>query len=328
MKLLSLLPQLMVTLAAFLMVLLAKYLQHDEIMLPSLGALLTGTWLVKTNLWHYSKLKLFVSLPLAATIGLLLSLFIASASYAFVCPSIYIAFLITASILIVGRTQIYPCFGAAILPVLLQTTSWFYPLSVLIIAIVLCLGRALLERLHVLSSLSETEFSDFPKHKRERAAHYLQASFGLLPVLFLVACVSEQDMLLAPMFVTYATFCNHHSTFTNYPFQTWLQLFIAIGTGSLTCLLAQFAATFPPLSTHAPLLSGLFAAHAIVITMLIGRAFHRLFPPAMSIALTPFLVNVHPWFFLYVPCMMAYFIFIAWIMRNHPAYKNMDLKYL
>ncbi len=290
---------------------------------------MTGAWLVDSNLWHFSKRWLVISLPSAAVIGLLLSIFVASANYIYVYPCIYIAFLLTAGILILGRTQIYPCFGAAILPILFQTTSWIYPISVLCMALVLCAGRTLLEHLGARARLPKSEFSDLPEHRRERVVYYFQTSLGILPALILVLAIGDHFMLLPPMFVTYATFCNHRSAFIGHAKQTWFQLCMATLTGSLLSLAASSAFNTKLDETVSQLIFALAAALSVLITIFIGkRCKPDLFPPAMSLALTPFLIKFYPWLLLYAPCMTAYFIIIAIVMQSHPAYKNQDLKYM
>ncbi len=327
-KILSLLPQIMVFMSAFLLVFLMKFLGHPEIMLPTFGALMTGAWLVKTNLWHYNKRRLILFLPLSAVIGLLLSIYFGSLNPLYVYPCLYVAFLATAAVLIFGRTQIYPCFGAAVLPILFQMTSWLYPLSVFILALVLAAGRILLERLELLPHLPEGEDSDFPKRRRERIKYYLLTSLGVIPALIFVPFMGDHFWLLPPMFVTYTTFCNQHSSFTKYPVQTWIQICIAVSVGLVLCGLENtyFASILD--ATGFCVVYALGAGVAVLVTMCVGRRFHLLFPPAMSFALTPFLTGFNPWIFLYVPVMCSYFIAISWLMRRHPAYSNGDLKYL
>ena len=321
-------PVAMVAAAAFAMVFLSDYLGHPDIMLPSLGAFMTGAWLVDTNLWHYSKRVLFLAMPLAATIGLCLSILFASRDALLIYPAVFVAFLLTAGVQIFGRTQIYPCFGAAILPILLQTTSWVYPLSVLCMAGILCAGRAILERTRIRQPLKASEFSDFPEHRRHRLLYYFELSLGLIPALAFVPFVGDHFLLIAPMFVTYATFCNHHSTFVRHPVQTWAQLSLAMAVGSGL----SFAVLYLGSSLSGTAFSAVFAvAAACAVLLTIGNSrvfFHRIFPPAMSVALTPFLIRENPWLLLYVPCMMAYFIFAAWVIRSHPAYSSRDLEYM
>lgn len=318
------LPPCFVILGATAMVGIAHASHHLELMLPSFGALMTGTWLVDENLWHYSKRTLLLCVPSAATIGTLIAALGASYSYTIVYPSLYLAFLATASLLILTRSQIYPCFGAAALPILFRTTSPAYPLSILTLTLLLILGRTCLEHAHLRSPLPH---SKFPQSRRKRALYYLQISLGLIPALLFAAIADNHFLILPPLFVTYASFCNAHASFTQYPLQTWLQILLAITVGMLFCTLAQslsFNASLPA----EPLLAAIAAALTVSTMLFIGKCFHRLFPPAMSFALTPFLIGSLPLLVLFVACMTAYFIAIAHLMRKHPAYQNEDLHYL
>ena len=328
-KCLTMLPPAMVIITAFGMVFLAQWLGHPEIMLPTLGALMTGAWLVSDNLWHYSRRHLALCPPLAAITGTILSNLVCATDTVFMYPALYVAFLLTALILIFSRTQIYPCFGAATLPILFHTTSWVYPLSVTVMALSLCAGRTLLEHTHCVEPLKGSGFSPLREKRRVRIAYYLQTSLGLLPALILVPCIGDHYLLLPPMFVTYATFCNQHSSFTQCQVKTWAQISLAIVTSSLLSLVMGFAFDTELTTTTSQALFALGAGLSVAVTALIGKkAFHKLFPPAMSFALTPFFVHFNPWLMLYVPVMCAYFIFIAWLMRNHPTYANGDLHYI
>ena len=326
-SLVRILPVLMAAVAAMVMVFSSRYWVMPQIMLPTFGALLTGTWLVRSNLWHYNKRRLFISLPAASLAGLLLSKTLAANDYFWVYPSLYVAFLGTAVILIAGKTQIYPCFGAARLPLLFQTTSWLYPLAVFIMAVMLCAGRSFLERIGALDSLNPSGFHDLPEQRRERAIYYLQMSLGLLPALIFVPIAGDHFLLLPPLFVTYASFCNQNSTFTHYPVQTWLQLCVAFFMGSLAYWSLGHLTQELPHVYVAPII-GLAAGVMVVLMVGVGRVFHKLFPPAMSMALTPFLIDFYAPCLVYVPIMAAYFIFVAWLVRTHPAYRSRDLNYM
>ena len=319
----------MAILAAMILIFVAYATDKHEIILPTFGALLTGAWLVPTNLWHYHRMNLIVCLTLSACVGLIISILISGLDYIAVYPSLYIGFLIAACILIFGRNQIYPCFGAMVLPILLRTTSWYYPLSVFCIALTLVGGQKLLEWIGVREPLDEGEFPEHRQHRRERLLYYLQTSLGLIPALILVAWSGNHWFLLPPLFVTYATFCNAQSTFTKYPIQTWGQLVIASVTGNLAFYTAgKIYELYELLPMAYNIIISLMVGVAVLITMLVGKLFHRLFPPAVSLAITPFLVQFNIYMPACVAVTSAYLIFIAWSMRTHPAYKGMDLKYL
>lgn len=326
-RVLKKLPGMVSVLATMMLIYVAYVSERNEIILPTFGALCTGAWIVPENLWHYHKINLIVSLPLAATVGLLISLLIGNMEYIAVYPSLYVGFLAAACILIFGRTQIYPCFGAMTLPILLRTTSWLYPLSVFLIAVTLVIVQRLLEMAGARAPLTQGEFPEHRQHRRERFIYYIQTSLGLIPALVLVAWSENHWFLLPPLFVTYATFCNAKSAFVRYPVQTWGQLILAAGLGNFAFWLALLANQYVA-SYFAPVIVAAMAGGAVFITIGLGRVFHRLFPPAVSLVITPFLIQFHPLLPLYVAVTSAYLILAAWAMRTHPAYRGKDLRYL
>ena len=330
----KLLPHIASILAAMGLIFLAYALDRHEIILPTFGALFTGAWLVPENLWHYHRGNLIVSLTLASVSGLLISLAIHDMDYVAVYPSLYVGFLLAACILIFGRTQIYPCFGAMTLPILLRTTSWYYPLSVFCMGLTLVAVQKLLELARAREPLAQGEFPEHRQHRRERLVYYLQTSLGLIPALILVALSENHWFLLPPLFVTYATFCNAQSAFVKYPIQTWGQLVVASAIGNAAVYAAGILESTIHINDAAGeplLLSGmmsLMAGIAVALMIVFGRFCHRLFPPAVSLVLTPFLIQFNPYMPLFVAITASYLIFIAWCMRTHPAYRGKDLKYL
>lgn len=320
----------MCALAIMGMVGVSHALCMPEIMLPTFGALVTGTWSVSRNLWHYNKRRLFLSLAAASIWGSAIANGLAAWGHAAgIYVGVYVAFLGVALILIFGRTQIYPCFGAALLPVLFQNTSWFYPASVCTMGVLLCLGRAILERFGFAAPLNPSGFHALAQLRRQRAVYYFQISLGLLPALGIAALLGHGACpLVPPHFVTYASFCNEHSSFTRYPVQTWLQMGLGFAMGTAVQWLAAqcYAMPIPEMAAH-----GLYAMAAglnMLAFYAASKPFHRVFPPAASLAATPFLIGSHGWALALVPAMAGYFIAVAWIMRAHPAYKNKDLPYL
>ncbi len=320
------------------MLFVARILGHMDIVMPTFGALMTGGWLFQDNLWHYRRLNLFVSMTLAALIGLSLSILSQQIAPWGSYIGIFIGFQMVAAILVIGRTQIYPCFGAFSLPLIFQTTSWWYPVSVAALAGFMLLVQWCLEKSGVRSPLQDGEFPNLPEHRKERMLFYLRVSTGLIPILVLIPVMKQLGdinvhlLLQAPLFVTYTTFCNEHSTFIRFPKQTWAQLVMAAAIGMSFCWIAHTLPSSISDVLSIPICTGCSVALTLFLA---GRFFVKRFPPAVSMAITPFLatslmtsgvqVILFP---VFVAVAAAYCIFMAWAFRRHPKYENMDLHYL
>ena len=328
----------LITAGAFLMLLVAQMTGHTEIVLPTFGALMTGGWLFQDNLWHYRRLNLIISMALASVIGLSLSILSQYIGGWFIFVGFYIGFLLTAGILVVGRTQIYPCFGAFALPLIFQTTSWLYPLSVAVLASMMIFVQWILEKCSLRQPLGNGEFPNLPEHRFERMRYYLRVSMGLVPILILIPLMQYLGdihvhlLLQAPLFVTYTTFCNQHSTFIHHPKQTCVQIVMAATIGIAFCWLSSYVSAF----TGDALAVALCTGGAVGCTLILsGYLFVKRFPPAISMAITPFLAvnlmtHIHQLllFPIFVAAAASYCIFVAWIFRRHPTYESMDLNYL
>ena len=322
-----------IVLGASLVVLVSGLSGHREVIMPTFGALMTGGWMIQDNLWHYHRLNLLISLSIAAVIGLIISKLVAGFGEWVAFPGLYLGFMLVAIILVIGRTQIYPCFGAMSLPIIIHTTSWIYPLSVFCMGVVIICVQYIFEKTGVRKPLDDGEFPDLPLHRRERALYYLRVSMGLIPILAVIIIshfafhLDIHLVLQAPLFVTYATFCNGHSAFIRYPVQTWFQLVLAalVGTGALFA--GGFLYQQNILNMDFSYLHAIEVGFAVMCMLCLSRFFHRIFPPAISLAITPFLIQ-HPLLPLYVALGAGYFILVAWGLRRHPAYENKDLRYL
>ena len=323
---------------AMLMLFVARMIGHTDIIMPTFGALMTGGWLIQDNLWHYHRFNLFLSMALAACIGLSLAILSQQIGEWFSYIGILIGFQMVAAILVIGRTQIYPCFGAFSLPLIFQTTSWWYPVSVATLAGFMLLVQWCLEKSGIRHPLDEGEFPNLPEHRKDRMQFYLRVSTGLIPILVIIPVMQHLGdinvhlLLQAPLFVTYTTFCNEHSTFIRFPKQTWAQLVMASAIGMAFCWLSSYFAAFLSDIVATPICVGCSVALTLFLA---GRIFVKRFPPAISMAITPFLatslmtsvvqVVLFP---LFIAVAAAYCIFMAWVFRRHPKYENMDLHYL
>ena len=326
-------PILLVGLFAAIMVFVSGITGRYDVVLPTFGALMTGGWLIQDNLWHYHRCNLLVSVTLASVVGLLISKLALNFGEWAAFSGIYLGFMLVAGILIAGRTQIYPCFGAMALPIIMKTTSWIYPVSVLVLGCIIVIVQFCLEKSGIRRPLDEGEFPDLPEHRRERALYYLRVSMGLVPVFAVILILKQffyidvHLVLQAPLFVTYATFCNEHSAFVRHPVQTWFQIILAVSLGAVAFLVSRMLNGMHFSFVGIQCMHAILAGIAVLCMLGLGHFFHKRFPPAISLAITPFLVE-HPLLPLYVAVGAGYFIFIAWALRRHPSYESKDLRYL
>lgn len=122
------------------MCVISEYIGEKELMFPEVSALVISAWLTKRSTSQNKSLHFWLSPTLAAVTGMvILKLFPYSPLL-----MIAVAFILVAMQLTFMNSEIYPALSAAILPILLHTESWYYPLSVCIFTgIIACVKKTI-----------------------------------------------------------------------------------------------------------------------------------------------------------------------------------------
>ena len=123
------------------MMALAEFTGETEIIFPEIAALTIGLWISNKHIWQVTDVQLVSLMTLAAIVGVLIVRY----SPLPLVINITIAFVVAGVILTSQRSTLYPLVSALILPVLLHTTSWVYPLSVLAMTVVLVVVKKIFE---------------------------------------------------------------------------------------------------------------------------------------------------------------------------------------
>ena len=258
-----------------LMVAAADASELREIVFPEAAALCVGLWLMPKAVWNIRGWQIPLYLTAAATIGLALNLLLPA------CFEIRFAF---AFVLVMGllrlvRCNMYPTVSAAMLPVLINTSSWLYPECVLVISTLLALGRGWL--------------------RQEERPEYHPFGGGQLALLTVAVCLplvvthcapipTMRFLAVPPLVVTMIEFANRRSGFRERPWTIWALIIAAAGLGTLTCLLLHHR-------WGLPLALGTFVT--VSLMLLLFRRF-KPFAPALAIAIVPALLPCEalPWF--------------------------------
>lgn len=173
---------------AVLMVLISDLTREPEVIFPEIIALLIGGLVSPKQVWVCSGPKLVALMTLSSLFGLCLSAYVPLPLFL----KLAVGFLFIAVSLLLTRTTLAPMISACILPILLHTESWIYPLSVLTASAVIALTRWAFEKrgLSAPPDPPEPEIS----WKQETAA------WGKLTLVFLAAALLP-SLLGAPYFI-------------------------------------------------------------------------------------------------------------------------------
>lgn len=132
-------------LMAISMVWLAELSGEKEIIFPEICALTIGAWVSEQQPWAVNKRRIFWLMSAAAWFGVLIVRY---------CPlplilQVCICFAFSGSILTACQTNFVPIISACILPVYLKTTSFVYPMAVMIMALIIIFAQWIMEKNHL-----------------------------------------------------------------------------------------------------------------------------------------------------------------------------------
>jgi hypothetical protein len=126
-----------------------------ELLFPEMAAILCGTWVLPRQAWNVSRPRMLALMGTAACMGVCLNLLVPADLWgiplATTVPHLalwvraLLGYLFCAVAMNVAGADMTPMVSAAILPVLLSTTSWVYPIAVIAMVGIVCLGRLFME---------------------------------------------------------------------------------------------------------------------------------------------------------------------------------------
>ena len=185
-----------------LMVGVAELTGEREIIFPEMAALTIGLWISDKHIWQVGNRQLILLMTLAAVAGVLI---VRYSPLPFIF-NIVAAFVIAGMILTTQRSTLYPLVSALILPVLLHTTSWVYPLSVLAMTTIIITVKYIFERNGIRSRFEHT-----PSDQPIKSAFYIWT--GMTVCILLIAAIGYYStyiyIIIPPLIVSFVEFVGH-----------------------------------------------------------------------------------------------------------------------
>jgi len=123
------------------MCIISEYTGEKEIIFPEIAALAIGVWVMKKSAWGNNSFHFWISPTIAALTGLVITRFLPYPPFLMIA----VAFVLVVLQLKIIGSEVSPSFSAAILPILMHTQSWYYPLSVCILTGVIAFGKKIID---------------------------------------------------------------------------------------------------------------------------------------------------------------------------------------
>ena len=264
-----------------LMIGVAEILQEKEIIFPEMAALTIGMWIVDKRVWRIKTGQMLLLMTLSACTGVLLVLY----SPFPLVVNIAIAFLFAGISLLFTRASLFPMISACVLPVLLKTESWVYPVSVFVMTLIILVIQRWMEHLGLREKIT---YEAPERHWRADSLRWIYLMITVFAVASLAIYTSNFYFILPPLLVAYVEFVNSRAGFRNRPVLTVLLL----GSGSLVGTLFQLIGYY-----YLGLSETLVAFFIFIVLFTLFEWLGKFFAPVGAMALIPMLLpkETLPW---------------------------------
>ena len=255
----------------FLMCFTAEILGEKEIIFPEIAALTVGAWLIPQTPWNVSRPKMIILMTLAALMGIIIVNFIPLA----MPIKLLLGFIFAAVCLTVSDTTMYPIISACILPIMMNTESIIYPISVLAMTIIIALVNYIMEKSDINKPLN---YSFNPPDIKSQSSLWAKRCVIFSAALLPAVITGEYLYLAPPLIVTFVEFSPYNSS--KRPLATLICVSLAALIGFGARCLVQFCS----------LPIWLCACLAILALFIVFALTKKNFPPAGAIALLPLII--------------------------------------
>lgn len=268
-------------LMASVMVLCAELLHEKEIIFPEIVALLVGAWMSPRQPWRVSQ-PLFVGMMgISAVAGVCIVRYLPFPMLA----QAGIAFLFVILALSLTQCTLVPMISACILPILLRTTSWIYPISVVVMSAVIAAVRYYFVRAGLIEPPLPYSFPSRGDWKNRNWKKAFLKWGMLLGVFLLVAALpmmtGELYFIAPPLLVAFVEFSNPEFALQSNPLKTWGVLFLAALAGTASRVLLGGLLGLP---------LTVCAGVSFVLLLLLFQRSEILFPPVGALGFLPLIL--------------------------------------
>ncbi|MDD4991139.1 MAG: HPP family protein [Paludibacter sp.] len=257
-----------------LMVGVSEWLGEKEILFPEMAALILGLWIIDKKIWTISRPMVVLLMTVSALFGI----FLVRYSPFPLLANIAISFTFTSLCLFVTRTTLIPITSASMLPVLLGTHSFVYPLSVFTMSILLVCVQWIFEKKGLHKVIS---FNSNKSPYRHSPWHWIKLLLGLILIAAIPVYTGKMYFVVPPLVVTFVEFSSSSAGFRNRPVQVFFVLVVSAILGAFFQYTLHTVLGFSEVNTVLLLFTCLFLFIEIV-----GKPF----APACAIALIPMII--------------------------------------
>lgn len=258
-----------------------------EVIFPEVLALLLGAWASDRMPWRVGRVEFVVIMTAAALGGVFLVRYVrlpmAGASHsAVIWLRMALGYLLIAVILRIARSTLLPAISACMLPVLMSTETWVYPVSVAVMAAVIITGQYVMERCGLRPKTDEWP-APLPEYRTDEQRRLWLLGLGPMALLSAAALGSGFRFAAAPpLMVVLVTFLGNRNLSSGRQAVKFYIVIIycaAVGAGCRLLLCEWLGLSY--------IIHALAATAAVLLFCELTGVF---LPPAGALALLPLLI--------------------------------------
>lgn len=264
-----------VVLIVTLMIGASELLAEKEIIFPEIAAIAVGAIAAPRFAWRTDKLRMLLLIISGAVLGVLTVRYVPIPLFL----KLSLAFGLCQLILAFSKTSFAPFISAMVLPVLLGTESWVYPVAAAVLTASILGVLCLLERTGI---CSKDKFVALPfPGKREFISAFVRV-LCVLALSFAALGLGLRFAVAPPLLVAFTEFTNPNCSARKRPVKSVALITLCAAAGAVCRCLLVICLGLP---------ITLAAAAASAIMLCIMHLFGQFLPPAGAIAVLPMLIG-------------------------------------
>lgn len=300
----SIVANIMTIILVALMILMAEIFQEREFIFPEITALTVGAWLAPKQVWKTDKIKLVLLIGIYASLGVILVKYVNVDIYF----KILIGFVACVFGLSVSKTTFAPLISATILPIIINTESWLYPLFAIFMSILVVLGQKFLEMGGYRKPL---EYQPVQVNWIETINLNIKRLIALAIITLIALSLDLPFMIAPPLIVAFVELSSNHPKLRHNAINLLIVTFICAFSGAYVRLIISELWNLP---------LTLCAVIIVVIMLVVMNKTKIYFPPAGALAILPLLIGptkltIYP---LVIATGLILFIISAFIITRTP----------
>ncbi|GAB6168499.1 hypothetical protein JCM1393_09590 [Clostridium carnis] len=263
----------------FLMMALAEYMGEKEIIFPEILALAVGAWIADKQPWKISKIGLVILMTLSAIVGVGIVRYINLG----LVIQVAISLVFTGICLKATKTTLVPMISACVLPVIMGTETWIYPISVFLMSLIIVIVQGFMEKYNIRQIQEKTKI-ELGQEDIKKETVRLVKLFTIIILITIISVKSGNTFLMAPpLIVAFVELSETKSKARKNPKKLFLLFTLAALIGTSARFILNINLLLPLWIT------------AMISTIGVFICFEKLemlFPPVAAIALLPMILEV------------------------------------